>query len=383
MLIKNGNVFLLEEKGFVKKDILIERSKIKLIADKIEGDKFIDATDKYIMPGLIEAHSHIGLWEEGIGWEGEDGSEESSPIMPALRAIDSINPFDIAFQDALSGGVTVACTGPGSANVIGGQFTIIKLHGTVIDKMIIRESAAMKCSFGENPKSAFGKSNNAPMTRMGISYLMRKSLYEAKNYKIKKEVAIKEEKHFDVDIDKEALLLVLNKEIPFKVHAHRADDICSAIRIAKEFNLDLTLDHCTEGHLIVDYLLENNYPIISGPSFGSKSKIEINKKSYKTPVVLNKAGLKIALTTDHNVMPQESLNMCAAMAVREGMEAFEALKAITINPAQILKIDNIKGKLEEGMDADIAIWNNHPLDIQSKVELVLIEGEEVYKLGGK
>ena len=377
MLIKNGLMFSLKEKGFVKKDILVEGSKIKLISENIEGVDFYDADGKYIMPGLIEAHSHIGLWEEGIAWEGEDGSEESDPIMPGVRAIDSINPFDRAFKEALNGGVTVACTGPGSANVIGGQFTIIKLHGNVIDNMIIRENAAIKCAFGENPKSAFGKSNKAPMTRMGIAYLIRKTLTDAKNYKISKEKAFKENKEFYIDLDKEALLPLIDKEVPFKVHAHRADDICTSIRIAKEFDIDLTLDHCTEGHLIIDYLKENNYPIISGPSFGSKSKIEINKKSYKTPGILNKAGLKVALTTDHNVMPQESLIMCAILAVREGMDEFEALKSITINPAEILKIDNIKGKLEEGMDADIVIWDKSPLDIMARVESVFIEGEEV------
>lgn len=369
MLIKNGLMFSLKEKGFVKKDILVEGSKIKLISENIEGVDFYDADGKYIMPGLIEAHSHIGLWEESIAWEGEDGSEESDPIMPGVRAIDSINPFDRAFKEALNGGVTVACTGPGSANVIGGQFTIIKLHGNVIDNMIIRENAAIKC--------AFGKSNKAHMTRMGIAYLIRKTLTDAKNYKISKEKAFKENKEFYIDLDKEALLPLINKEVPFKVHAHRADDICTAIRIAKEFDIDLTLDHCTEGHLIIDYLKENNYPIISGPSFGSKSKIEINKKSYKTPGILNKAGLKVALTTDHNVMPQESLIMCAILAVREGMDEFEALKSITINPAEILKIDNIKGKLEEGMDADIVIWDKSPLDIMARVESVFIEGEEV------
>lgn len=212
---------------------------------------------------------------------------------------------------------------------------------------------------------------------MGIAYLIRKTLTDAKNYKISKEKAFKENKEFYIDLDKEALLPLINKEVPFKVHAHRADDICTAIRIAKEFDIDLTLDHCTEGHLIIDYLKENNYPIISGPSFGSKSKIEINKKSYKTPGILNKAGLKVALTTDHNVMPQESLIMCAILAVREGMDEFEALKSITINPAEILKIDNIKGKLEEGMDADIVIWDKSPLDIMARVESVFIEGEEV------
>lgn len=379
MLIKNANIFSISERGFVKKDILVQASKIKQIEDKIYGEDYIDADGKYITPGLIESHSHIGLWEEGIAWEGADGSEKTNPIMPAVRAIDSINPYDIAFKTALSGGVTVACTGPGSSNVIGGQFSVIKLHGNIVDEMIIKEVSAVKCAFGENPKSAFGKVGKAPMTRMGIAYLMRKAIIETKNYKIRKENALKEGKDFEIDLDKEALLPVINKEVPFKVHAHRADDICTAIRIAKEFDLDLTLDHCTEGTLIVDYLKEHDYPIIVGPSFGTKTKIETNMKSFKTPGILSKAGLKIALTTDHYVTPQDSLRMFAAFAVREGMDEFEAIKAITINPAEILKIDDIKGKLEEGMDADIVIWDKHPLDIIAKAERVFIEGEEVFK----
>lgn len=379
MLIKNGLVFLLKEKGFVKRDVLIENGKIQRISESIDGQHYYDCEGKYIMPGLVEAHSHIGMWEEGIGWEGDDGCESGSPITPGVRAIDAVNPMDIAFKEALSGGVTVACTGPGSANVIGGQFSVIKLSGSVIDKMIIKDNAAMKCAFGENPKAEFGKAGKTPMTRMGIAYLLRKALIEAKNYKVKKDKALAEgDKTFLVDLDKEALIPVLNREIPLKAHVHRADDICTAIRIAKEFNLKLTLDHCTEGHLIVDYLKEQDYPAIIGPSFGSKSKIEINQKSFKTAKILQEAGIKIALTTDHNVLPQQSLMMCAAMAVKEGLEEFEALKAVTINPAEILGIDNIKGKISEGMDGDLVIWSGHPLELQSRVEKVILEGCEVF-----
>ncbi|MGL6107005.1 amidohydrolase [Romboutsia sp.] len=377
MLIKNGKVFLLQEKGFVRRDILIENQKIKEISPYIEGEAYYDANGKYIMPGLIEAHSHIGMWEEGIGSEGDDGCESYSPITSGVRAIDAINPFDEAFEEALYGGVTVACSGPGSANVIGGQFALIKLHGNIIDEMVLNPYIAQKCAFGENPKAEFGKKGNAPMTRMGIAYLLRKALIEAKNYKANKELAQNKGEHFDIDIDQEALLKVLNKEVPLKAHVHRADDICSAIRIAKEFDIDMTLDHCTEGHLIVDYIKESKFPVIVGPSFGSRSKVEINKKSFKTVKVLIEKGILTAITTDHNVLPQQSLNMCAAMAVREGLDEFEALKAITINPAKILRIDNIKGKLEEGMDADIVVWNSHPLDIKSKVEKVIIEGDEI------
>lgn len=379
MLLKNGLVFLLEEKGFVKRDILIEKGKIQRISEKIDGQDFYDCEGKYIMPGLIEAHSHIGMWEEGIGWEGDDGCESASPVTPAVRAIDAVNPMDIAFKEALSGGVTVACTGPGSANVIGGVFSVIKLSGNIIDNMIIKDNAAMKCAFGENPKAEFGKAGKTPMTRMGIAYLLRKTLIEANNYKLKKEKALAEgDKFFTIDLDKEALLPVLNKEIPLKAHVHRADDICTAIRIAKEFDLKITLDHCTEGHLIVDYLKEQDYPAIIGPSFGSKSKIEISQKSFKTAKILQEAGIKIALTTDHNVLPQQSLIMCAAMAVKEGLQEFEALKAVTINPAEILGIDHIKGKLSVGMDGDLVVWSGHPLELQSRVEKVILEGSEVF-----
>lgn len=377
MLIKNGNVFLLEENGFCKRDILIEGKKIKEISISIEGNEYYDASEKFIMPGFIEAHSHIGMWEEGIGSEGDDGCESYSPITPAVRAIDSINPFDEAFREAIYGGVTVACSGPGSANVIGGQFTLLKLHGNIVDDMILNPYIAQKCAFGENPKSEFGKKGNAPMTRMGIAYLLRKALIEAKNYKANKDLAQIKEEHFDIDLDKEALLKVLSKEVPLKAHVHRADDICTAIRIAKEFDIDMTLDHCTEGHLIADYIKESKYPAIVGPSFGSRSKIEINKKSFETVKILIDKGILTAITTDHNVLPQQSLNMCAAMAVREGLDEFEALKAITINPATILKIDNRKGKLAEGMDADVVVWDKHPLDIRAKVNKVIIEGEDI------
>lgn len=378
MLFKNGLVFLLEEKGFAKRDILVENGKIIKIEENISGDSYYDCTDKYVMPGLIEAHSHIGLKETGLGWEGLDSNESTNPITPAVRAIDSINPFDVAFKDALCGGVTVACAGPGSANVIGGQFSVIKLDGNVVDNMIIKEKAAMKCAFGENPKRNYGNSGKMPKTRMGIAFLLRKALTEAINYKMKKEKAVADgDKYFNIDLDMEALQAVINREIPLKAHVHRADDICTVIRIAKEFNIKLTLDHCTEGFLIVDYLKEQGYPAIVGPSFGARGKVETNKKGFANVRILNDAGIKVAITTDHNVTPQDSLIMCAALAVKAGLSEFDALKAVTINPAEILEIDNIKGKIAVGMDADLVIWDNNPLNLQSEVESVFIEGEEI------
>lgn len=375
MIIKNGTVFLANKNRFEIVDILVQNGKIKKIGNNLEvsSHKIVDAKGKYILPGFIDAHSHIGLWEEGINWEGDDGCEYSSPSTPGVRGIDSINPFDIAFKEAILGGVTTVCVGPGSSNVICGQFSIITLYGNIIDKMIIKEVAALKCAFGENPKSQFGKAGNLPTSRMGIAYLLRKKLYEAKTY-------MEDEKR-KFDLDKEVLVKVLKKEIPLKAHVHRADDICTAIRIAKEFDIDLTLDHCTEGHLIADYIKESGYPAIVGPSFGSKTKIETKEKSFKTARILNEKGVKIALTTDHNVVPQNSLRLCASLCNSEGgLDEIETLKAITIYPAEILQISNKKGEIKEGLDADIVIWNENPLNIKAKVEKVFIEGKEIYSL---
>lgn len=372
MIIKNGNVFLASENKFEIKDILIQNEIIEKVENRIEtfDNNIIEAKGKYILPGFIDAHSHIGMWEEGIAWEGDDGCEYSSPSTPGIRGIDGINPFDISFKEALKEGVTTVCVGPGSANVIGGQFSIISLYGKIIDEMIIKEVAALKCAFGENPKFQFGKIGNLPTSRMGIAYLLRKKLYEAREYML--------DKNHKFDLDKEILVKVLKKEIPLKAHVHRADDICTAIRIAKEFNIKLTLDHCTEGHLIVDYIKENNYPVIVGPSFGSKSKIETKEKSFKTAKILNEKGIKIAITTDHNVVPQNKLRLCALLAnVEGGLNEIEALKAITIYPAEILEISNKKGMIERGLDADVVIWDRHPFDIKAKVEKIIIKGKEI------
>jgi imidazolonepropionase-like amidohydrolase len=378
MIIKNAMVFLIEEKGFEKRDILVRNSKIIEVSKKIALNEYEDiynASDMYITPGLIDAHSHIGLSEEQLGWEGDDTCE-NVPLSPQICAIDGINPFDPAFREALEGGVTVVSTGPGSASVIGGLFTTIKTYGKIVDEMVIDKAAAMKCSFGENPKS-FGKSGKEPYTRMGIAALLRKIINDAIIYKEKKAEALKNNSRFEKDLGLENMLLVINKQIPLKAHAHRADDICTAIRIAKEFDLELTLDHCTEGHLIADYLGKQAYPAIVGPSFGAKTKIETKNKTFETVKILNDNGLKVCITTDHNVYPQQSLMMFAAMAKKSGLSEFEAMKAITFNPADVLKILDRKGQIKAGLDADLVIWNKHPFDLQSSVKNVFIEGEKV------
>lgn len=381
MIIKNGLVFLPEE-GFVKKDIQMKDGKILKISDFIlndQGVKEYDASGQYVMPGMIDAHSHIGLFNEAMRWEGEDGNEGSDPVTADMNAMDAINPFDESFEEALRGGVTTACTGPGSANVIGGSFATISLFGKIVDQMVIQYPAAMKCAFGENPKGWYGQSDNkAPMTRMGVGALLRESLIKAKNYKNKKEEAASKEEVFEIDSKLEALLPVLNKEIPLKAHAHRADDICTAIRIAKEFDVLLTLEHCTEGHMIADYIAENKLCAMVGPTFGSRTKIELKNISFDTAKILTEKGIKVSIITDHPVIPQGSLNMCAALAMKAGLPEQEALKAVTINPAQVLGIDHLKGELRENLDADVVIWDKHPLDLQAKTERVYILGQEVF-----
>ncbi len=374
--------FFLAEEGFVKKDIEFVDEKITRIDDVIEntsGDEEYDAQGQYVLPGFIDAHSHIGLFNEAMRWEGEDGNEGSDPVTPDMRAIDGINPFDPGFKDALEGGVTTACTGPGSANVIGGTFATISLYGDVVDKMIIQHPAAMKCAFGENPKGWYGQNGKkAPMTRMGVAAILRDTLTKANNYLAKKEDAEYKGDHFDIDTKMEAMIPVMEKEIPLKAHAHRADDICTAIRIAEEFGVKLTLEHCTEGHLVSDFIVENEVCAQVGPTFGTKTKIELKNISFETAKILNEKGVKVSIITDHPVIPQGSLNMCAALAVKAGMDEIEALKAITINPAEVLEIDHLKGALKVGLDADIVVWDRHPFDLQAKTNRVYVCGEEVF-----
>lgn len=381
MIIRNGLIFLIENDGFTKKDIELKDGKIERIGRNLSNDsgsEEFDAEGMYITPGLIDAHSHIGLFNESMRWEGEDGNEEFDPVTPDMNAVDGINPFDISFREALEGGVTTASTGPGSANVIGGSFATISLYGNIVDNMVIQSPASMKCAFGENPKGVYGQKGKAPVTRMGVAAILRETLVKAENYIARKEDAQYKGEHFDIDPKMEAMIPVIEKDIPLKAHAHRADDICTAIRIAKEFNVKLTLEHCTEGHLIADYIAEEGLSAQVGPTFGSRTKVELTNKSFETAKILSERGVKVSIITDHPVIPQQSLNMCAAMAVKAGMDEFEALKAITLNPAQTLGIDHLKGQLKEGLDADIVIWDQHPLDLQAATVRVYVKGEEVF-----
>jgi imidazolonepropionase-like amidohydrolase len=384
LLIKNGIIHTITGEVIENGSILIDGKIIKKVGKNIEQNddmEVIDAKGKIVTPGFIDSHSHLGLWESSIGFEGADGNEAKDPITPHMRAIDAINPMDITFEEARNAGITSTATGPGSANIIGGTFIAIKTaKAKRVEDLIIKDPIAMKCAFGENPKNCYNNQNKMPTTRMAISALFRETLSKAKMYMEKLEQAEgdkSKEPQFDAKLH--ALIPVLKKEIPIKAHAHRADDIFTALRIANEFDLDITLEHVTEGHLIVEELKEANVGCNVGPSFGHRSKFELKNLSFKTPGVLSKAGVKVAIITDAQVTPLHSLPMMAGLAVKHGMDEKEAFRAVTINPAEIIGISDRVGSLEVGKDADIVIWDGHPFSIDTEVETTIINGKVEYK----
>jgi len=383
ILIKNGKVYTMADKVYDKGDILIENGRIVAVGENLEAPEdaeVIDAGGRLVMPGMIDAHCHLGMWEDAIGFEGADGNEAVDPVTPQLRAIDSINPMDRTFEEAREGGITTVCTGPGSANVIGGTFATIKTYGNRIDDMIVKEPAAMKIAFGENPKRVYSERKTSPTTRMATAAILREQLFKARAYNEKLRRAEQDpDKKPEFDMKMEALIKVINREIPLKAHAHRADDIFTALRIAKEFDVDITLDHCTEGHLIADELAREGKYIINGPHLTERSKHELKNKTFKTPAELCRAGIKFSITTDHPVIPIQYLPVCAGLAARDGLDELEALKAITINAAEILGLKDRLGSLEKGKDADIVIFDGHPFELTSQTYMVLIDGKVVYK----
>ena len=332
----------------------------------------INAKGCFVLPGFVEAHCHMGITEEKKGMEGDDCNEGVDPITPSLRAIDAINPMDDAFHNALKAGITTAMIGPGSANVVGGQFAVVHNHGRCIDDMILRFPAALKVAFGENPKVNYSGLGKSPSTRMAIAAILRKELLAAKQY-------LSDSKGKETDLRYEAYRPVFEKKIPLKAHAHRADDILSAIRIAKDFDVDMTLDHCSEGHLIVEEIKKSGFPAIVGPDLSSRNKIEVQNMAFKTAGILSKAGILTAVTTDHPVSIVQTLPLCASLAIKEGMEIEDALRAITIHAAKICGVDDKIGSLDEGKYADIAIFDRHPLDIFAKTMCTMIRGEIVYR----
>ncbi len=380
LLIKNGHVKTMAGKEFENGCVLInDEGKIEKVAARIaapKGAQVIDADGRLVTPGCVEAHCHIGLDNSAMRWEGMDYNEAIDPVTPQLRAIDSINPLDEQFPLALAGGVTTAVTGPGSANVVGGTFAAVKLYGKRVDKMIVKEPVAMKCAFGENPKGCYGQKGKSPMTRMAVVALLRELLFKTQRYMKDKA----EGKNPPFDMKLEAMIPVLEGKIPLKCHAHRADDILSSIRVAKEFGVGLTLDHCTEGHLIADELAEEGYPAFVGPTFGGKSKLELLNKTFDTPKVLNEKGLTISIVTDAPVIPLQYLPMCAGMAVNSGLREEEAWKAITINPANSTGIGDRVGSLEPGKDGDVVIWTADPMHaLGAQAFITVVDGKVVYQ----
>lgn len=385
LVIKNARLLTMAENGSFVGDIRIDGGKIAEIAQNIDttGCDVFDAEGMYAMPGIIDAHSHIGMWEDGMGREGSDGNEATNPVTPEMRSIDGINPFDRCFKEAVACGVTTAVTGPGSANVVGGTFVAMKLYGRSMDEMILKFPVAMKAAFGENPKRVYGD-KAAPATRMAIAAILRKALAGALDYAKKIENAKDDpSKMPERDLGKEALLPVIRGELPLKIHCHRADDILTAIRIAKEFNVRFTLDHCTEGYLIPDLLKETieetGAGIIIGPLLTDRSKIELRNVSFSAPKALYDAGIDFAMMTDHPVIPEQYLPVCAALAVREGLPEDAALRSITINAARITGIDDRVGSLEVGKDADIAVFSGHPLDFRSRCVLCTVDGQVAHR----
>ncbi len=364
------------EDGFVQ----IENGKISALGAMrdcpiLKQDiEMIDAKGNLVMPGLIEAHCHMGITEEKKGMEGDDCNENVTPITPYLRAIDAINPMDAAFDDALRAGITSAMIGPGSSNVVGGQFAFVKTKGRCIDEMIVKAPAAMKIAFGENPKVNFSGQNTSPATRMAIAGMLREELFRAKAYQKKR----KTDKNYEKDFRYECWLPVLEGEIPLKAHAHRADDILTAIRIAKEFGLSMTIDHCSEGHLIAQEIKESGFPAIVGPDMASRNKIEVQNMAFKTVGILNDAGINTAITTDHPVSMIQFLPICAGLAVKSGLDREEGLKSITIHAAQICGVADRVGSLEVGKDGDIAIYDGNPMEVFTKTLYTIIEGKIVY-----
>ena len=381
LLIKNGHIKTMAGAELEGGAVLIgDDGKILKVGMNLpapEGCAVIDAEGRLVTPGLVEAHCHIGLHNEAVGWEGMDYNEGIDPVTPQMRAIDSIWPLDESFDLARKGGVTTCCTGPGSANVIGGTFVAIKTAGKRVDDMIVKYPIAMKCAFGENPKRFYGKqSKKAPLTRMGTAALLRETLFKAKAYMEEKDAG--KEPKFDMKL--EAMLPVMRGEIPLKAHAHRSDDIFTSIRIAKEFGVGLTLDHCTDGAVIAEELAKEGYPAFVGPSLGSKTKIELQSKSFEAPGILHKAGVKVSIITDAPVIPQQYLSMCAGQAVQAGLPMAEGWKAVTINPAESIGIADRVGSLEPGKDGDVVIWTADPLvNVGARAVCTIIEGRVVYQ----
>lgn len=380
-LIKNANVITMSGQDYENGCVLFDEKIIYVGEEKdLEADEVIDVKGAVVTPGLIDAHCHVGMFEDSLGFEGDDGNEDSDPITPHLRAIDGINPFDRGFEEARAAGVTTVVTGPGSANPVGGQFAAVKTSGICVDDMIIKAPVAMKFALGENPKSVYNEKDEGPVTRMGTMALIRELLIKSQNYmgqldKYHEDSEENEKPEFDMKL--EAMLPVLRCEIPVKIHAHRADDICSAIRLKKEFNIDVTIEHCSDGDRVADILEREKIPVMLGPTLSDRSKPELQNLTFATYKNISDRGVDTAIITDHPEITIGNLPLCAVMAVKNGMDAKKALEGITITAAKNCRIDTRVGSLETGKDADICIWTAVPTDFNAECKAVFIDGKKV------
>ncbi|MDF2947302.1 MAG: amidohydrolase [Bacillales bacterium] len=369
ILLKNANVLPITSENIDCCDVLVENEIIVNINRNIEPDRechIIECDNNLLLPGFIDAHTHLGLYDEGTGWAGNDANETVEPMTPHIRSIDGIHSLDIAFEDAIRYGVTAAHVMPGSSNVIGGTTCVIHTHGGNISKMLIRETAGLKVALGENPKRIHSHGNDQSLTRMGIMGMLRETFYNA--YRDNSD-----------DFRIASIKKALNREIPVRIHAHRADDILSAVRFADEFNLDLRIEHCTEGHIVVNELKDRNLQVSVGPTLNRKSKIELKNKTWKTYEILTSNGIDVSITTDHPYTPIQYLNVCAALACREGLSYKKALEGITILPAKNLGVDNLIGSIEIDKLADLVLWDNNPLSFNAKPIFTMIRGQIVYR----
>lgn len=356
--------------------ILLEDGRISALGPDVqvpEGAEVVDAGGRWVLPGFVDAHVHLGVHEEGEGWAGQDTNEMTGPVMAAVRALDAINPADRGFDDALEGGVTSVNVNPGSGNPIGGLAVALHTHGRVVDEMVLRSPSGLKAALGENPKRVYGEKGQTPSTRLGVALTIRTALATARDW------AAKDPADRPVDLTSEALARVLSREIPWRQHSHRADDIATALRIAEEFGIDLVLDHGTESYLIADLVAERGVPVLYGPLIVSRSKVEVRERTPRAPGILHRAGVKVSIITDHPVVPIDFLVHQASLAAKEGLPHDEALRAITLNPAEVLGIDDRVGSLEVGKLADVVLWEGDPLDTRNRAQRVWIEGREVLR----
>lgn len=383
LAIKNGRVYTIEHGVIEGGTVLIDGGNIVAVGPNVEipaGAEVIDATGKHVTPGIIDAHAHVAIWEEGLGWEGIDVNEATNPITASVRAIDGINPDDIGLRDACRNGITTIWCAPGSANVVGGEGVTMHTYGKTMDEMIMLSPSGIKAATGENPKGAYGGRNLLPKTRMGVAALLRETLVKAQNYQQKIEKANGDPEKLPArDLGLENMVKVLKRELPLRTHCHRADDMMTVIRVAKEFNIKVTIEHATEGHKIAHELASNDVAIIVGPSLTARSKVEVRDRSLATAGICADAGVKVALMTDHPIIPVGYLPICAGLAVKHGMDEDEAMRAITLTAAEISGVGDRVGSLVPGKAADIVVWDDHPFEYATHVEYTIINGSVVYQ----